>query len=282
MSNVTLENYRVRVHDEDALTLSEARIILKTMDRGLFGVVHDDKALRDDVLSLRISLKETRGFSDDQKKDVLDVIRRYGEVDVEALNRKLLDDNTKEKRAEPAGATPAPPTSKTRSRDDKGAPKAPAASDDQSKDNDTTTVSVSDDNTKTRLTDLERRVDGHDRRHDNAEANLKELNAAVGITRNPQGAWVPIADGQFDRNTRVQKELGYHRDKDGKVTFRDRYVNQKANWGAAIIAFVATLVLGYLVMGAVFGWFSFPATVFAPVAAFVAAGVTLLVSNRNA
>lgn len=70
-----------------------------------------------------------------------------------------------------------------------------------------------------RVTKLERRVKGHDRRHENAEANLDALNGAVGITTNPDGAWVPIPDGQLDRNSRVQQHLGYERDKDGNVTF---------------------------------------------------------------
>lgn len=130
-----------------------------------------------------------------------------------------------------------------------------------------------------RVVALERRVDGHDRRHEQAELNLDALNGAVGITTNPEGAWVPVPDGQFSRNAEVQRYLGYSRGNDGTVSFADR-ANRESPimWWPTIVALVVALVLFFTILA--IGGGAVWASVATGLALVVATG-TFILTNRN-
>ena len=143
--------------------------------------------------------------------------------------------------------------------------------------------SDTDNSVDTRLTKLEERVDGHDRRHEEAEANLKGLNGAIGITKNPEGAWVPIPDGMFDRVANMGSHLGYTRHENGSVTYTER-VQQVASgipvWGWAVAALIGLLVFLFNDWTARPWYAILVAITWALVVLFITWGINSLV-NRN-
>lgn len=114
-----------------------------------------------------------------------------------------------------------------------------------------------------RLADIEKRLDGHDRRLENAEDDIKALKSAVGVTTDPSGAMVPLPNGQFDRNARVQEFLGYKRDDDGTVSFDAPAASPIApppqtkrplRWGVGFAIGLPVAVVTYVIMSAIYGY----------------------------
>ena len=125
-----------------------------------------------------------------------------------------------------------------------------------------------------RVKRLESRADGHDRRHEKAEENLKALNGAVGITRK-KGTWVPVPDGQFDRNVKVQEHLGYTRAENGSVSFKRPAHGASGpmpHYWILVVTFIVALVLLWLFFasggGAVYALVAMPVAVAIGSAAF--------------
>lgn len=240
------------------LTLGEAKTVIETIDRGLWKRNHS--VLRDDVASLRHDLRQSSALTDDLHQRVTETIERFNALDPSSLNTELLDDASL-----PKGGAPKPPKLALKPTDPAPKPKPPA----------TTEVTPLEE----RVTKLEQRVDGHDRRHEEAEANLKGLNGAVGIAKNGEGAWLPVPDGQFDRNAKVQQYLGYARDNEGQVTFADRNSgSDKLVIWPAVVALVIALVIFMIIMATGFGpvWASIWA-----LPAVVIAIIVFLITNRT-
>lgn len=224
--SIWMKNYKI-CNDSD-LSLDEVKSIVETMDRGLWDTDHG--VLRDNVSSLRHDLVTVTELSDSLHERMVETVKRFNALDSSTLNKKLLNDKGLPKGSEPK---PTPPGKK---------PEEKAAS------NPDSSVQALEE----RLGKLEERINGHDRRHEEAETNLKALNGAMGIVKNGEGTWLPTPDGQFDRNAKVQEHLGYSRDKDGKVSFADRASSVQFNskmggligLGVTIVALTIFLITG--------------------------------------
>lgn len=247
--NVWLKDYKIGIAKPKALTAKEAKMVAVTISRGLWNT--ENSVIRNDASVLRHDLVddlvEVTELTDDLRSRVVDIVKRFNRLREEDLNKTLLDDSLL-----PMGGDGSDATS----------PTAPP-------NNGGKTV-------EERITALENSSAKH-------EKNLEALNGATGITEGADGAWVPIPDGQFDRNSRVQQHLGYNRADDGTVTFNDRpnTRQQPTQTRLALIVMAVCLVLGYLIVGAIAGWVSIPAIVGVPVVSLVAAGVTLLATNHD-
>lgn len=130
---------------------------------------------------------------------------------------------------------------------------------------------------------LTKRVDGHDRRHENTESHLKALDGAVGIAQNKDGAWVPVPDGQFDRNSRIQQHLGYQRAKDGTISFMSSTISV-GKYKLRVVPALAALLVAFLLVFAPTAinrgfWAGF--TWWSVVIAAVASITVLLLTNRT-
>ena len=142
------------------------------------------------------------------------------------------------------------------------------------------------DDLEDRIQTLENRVDGHDRRFENNESNLSALNGAVGIMKNPQGAWVPIPDGQFDRNSTMQRHFGYHLNDDGEAEFYNRSDEVSSSnqispiwYGAVLLAALLIGVVMYFVLLNVVGLV--PTIILAAAVAVILIAVGTAVLNSN-
>lgn len=130
---------------------------------------------------------------------------------------------------------------------------------------------------------LTKRVDGHDRRHENTESHLKALDGAVGIAQNKDGAWVPVPDGQFDRNSRIQQHLGYQRAKDGTISFMSSTISV-GKYKLRVVPALAALLVAFLLVFAPTAinrgfWAGF--TWWSVVIAAVVSITVLLLTNRT-
>lgn len=217
MTGISMRNYKIVVSGDEPMTADQARKVIETIDRGLWGTNHG--VLRDNVTSVRHELSlQARGGGDVHPR-VIECIDAFNQLDSSSLNTRLLDDAS--------------------------LPRSPHAS----------TRTSSNDEVRALQEEIERiksRVDGHDRRHEEAEENLAALNGAVGIVKNPEGAWVPVPDGQFDRNSRVQKYLGYNRDGNGDVTFAR--TDGRPRWALGFAIGTVIGVVFYVITGVTWGW----------------------------
>lgn len=215
--NVSFKNGKAQVNWAKVGWL-EVRNLLYTVDQNLWRTEH--AVLRDDMASLRHDVERSATLTDVIRQQAQDLIERYNALDIKPK------------------PTPAP-TPK---------PKKPAPQDPKPK------TPTPNDGLTERVKELEDRVDGHDARFVQAEANLKALNGAVGITKNPDGAWVPTEGGQFDRNAKVQQHLGYSRDNNGNVSFADRQFPFNATTGGLIglVAAIVSMIIFMMITGATF------------------------------
>lgn len=192
--------------------------------------------LKHKLSSLRHDLARSAAVSAELRRKARELVERYNTLDPSQRTTPQGGGTPVPPPAPPTSPTPTSPSTPT---SPTTPPPAPPASD-----------------LAGRVTALERRVDGHDRRHEQAEANLGELNGAVGIVRNPDGTWVPTPDGQLDRNSRVQQHLGYARDRDGNVTFADRSASEGFSMGLFVLCVAIGMGAGFL-LGLFSLWLNF-------------------------
>lgn len=221
-TKLRLRNYKLELPEQ--FTLQQAKSVIETVNRGLWNTAHG--ILRDNVASLRLSLREATELTADLRQQVKQVVAVFNQLDVETLNQQLLDDKSAPKEGSNSSKSNDSDESKSTTDDDQPEP-------------------IALENVMQRMTKLEERVDGHDRRHEQAEQNLRELNGAVGITKGPDGTWKPTPDGQFSANSHVQQHLGYRRNDDGKVSFTS--LNNTEN-GGRFSGWVALATFGVVLL----------------------------------
>lgn len=88
-TNIRMENYKIVGQIKD---LSDARVAVETLDRGLWGTEHG--VLRDDVASLRHDLAGAENLNKDLSQRVEGVISRFTELEANTLNKDLLDNSS--------------------------------------------------------------------------------------------------------------------------------------------------------------------------------------------
>lgn len=88
--NIDLVGYKLRIIDPKNLTVKDAKSILATIARGLWDTDHTK--LRDNVSDLRHDLVDVKELTEDLYRRLGVVVAAFNALDIESLNKALLDD----------------------------------------------------------------------------------------------------------------------------------------------------------------------------------------------
>ena len=89
----------------------------------------------------------------------------------------------------------------------------------------------------------------------------------------------PLAEAIDDHETRIANLEDAVLDDNGHV--RSSFSQGGLKKGPALAVLLTVWLIGYIITGVIFGWFSWPAWVIVPVIALIASAVTLVISNGH-
>ena len=89
----------------------------------------------------------------------------------------------------------------------------------------------------------------------------------------------PLVEAIDDHETRIANLEDAVLDDNGHV--RSSFSQGGLKKGPALAVLLTVWLIGYIITGAIFGWFSWPAWVIAPVIALLASAVTVLITNNH-
>lgn len=239
-------------------TVDDLKYFLGKIDKILATEPEHHSRLRDDIQACQIRLVSI-GYDDEAKTMALNAINEFNNIVEKRCGIRQSKPAIRTVESAKVNPDPIPSPKTTPTGDDK------------------------------RLADIEKRLDGHERRLEDAESGLKAVKGAVGITVDSSGAIIPIANGQFDRNARVQEFLGYERNSDGTVSFDALAASPTApppqtehplRWGAGFAIGFFVVIVPYIITSIFWGWIAMSPFALG-VAMFIALIVTLLPGKIN-